>query len=232
MSNDGGYIPYKFPKIQDLTNKILKISESSIYQVQINVPEDVKKFLESDKSRLGGENILNLLNDISMSCISASLPGSTFFTHEILNDYSGVTEKNAYRRAYDDRSDFTFLLDSDYKVVEIFEGWMNYISGEGDTHSTKELESNISYRFKFPNSYKTDIFITKFEKNDVFNKNQSSGGNRIKKLLKYRFIKAFPLSINSVPVAYGNTEYLAYTVSFSYTRYLRTVVDATTQFSN
>ena len=150
MSNTGNWQSPNFIPIGTIKDKILKISEASIYQVQINLPPEVRKFLESDKSRLGGESISNILDDVSLSCISASLPGSTFATHEITNDYSGVTERHAYRRSYDDRADFSFLIDSDYKIVEIFEGWMNYISGEGDIYSTRELEGSVSYRFKFP----------------------------------------------------------------------------------
>ena len=230
MSNTGNWQSPNFIPIGTIKDKILRISEASIYQVQINLPSEVRKFLENDKSRSRGENISNILDDVSLSCISASLPGSTFATHEITNDYSGVTERHAYRRSYDDRADFSFLIDSDYKTVEIFEGWMNYISGEGDIYSTRELEGNVSYRFKFPDDYRTDIYITKFERNSVFEKTQVSGNNKIKKFLKYKFIKAFPISINSTPVSYGTNDYLAYTVSFSYTRYLRTVQDATTKF--
>ena len=40
---------------------------------------------------------------IELSCSEASLPGSSLATNEINNDYTGVTERHAYRRLYDDR---------------------------------------------------------------------------------------------------------------------------------
>jgi hypothetical protein len=48
---------------------------------------------------------------ITLSCSEASLPGSSLATHEINNDFTGVTERHVYRRQYDDRADFTFYVD-------------------------------------------------------------------------------------------------------------------------
>ena len=53
------------------------------------------------------------------------------------------------------------------------------------------------------------MYVTKFEK-DVQDQ-----------AIEYCFIDAFPQSINSMPVAYGQSEILKVTVSFFYSRYVK-----------
>ena len=97
---------------------------------------------------------------IELSCASASLPGSSLATHEINNDFTGVTERHAYRRQYDERSDFTFYVDSDYKIIDFFESWMSFIVGEDNLG--EQANPNYSYRMNFPKDYKTDyLYINK-----------------------------------------------------------------------
>ena len=56
-----------------------------------------------------------------------------------------------YRRQYDDTVDLTFYVDHDYKVVNLFEGWINYIPGQGegqrlsnDTRKRDKLQDELS----------------------------------------------------------------------------------------
>jgi len=158
------------------------------------------KFIGADYS---GEN----QEIIRLSCCEASLPGSSLATTEINNDYTGVTERHAYRRLYDDRSDFTFYVDRDYRVINFFESWISYIVGEDN--ATAQLGRTYNYRVNFPEFYKTDyLYITKTEKD-------YKG-----RVLRYKFINAFPISINSMPVSYDSSQLLKCTVSFTYSRYL------------
>ena len=158
---------------------------------------------------------------VELQCSEAALPGSSFSTHEIIGDYHGVRERMAYRRMYDDTTDFTFYVDHDYKVLDMFDGWMNYISGHGNDqrltkNSAKAYAAN--YRMNYPNSYMTNVFITKFEK-DV------SGSGRISKdssfYTEYTFVQAFPLAVVQQPVTYQNSDILKVTVSMAYQRYVR-----------
>jgi hypothetical protein len=150
-----------------------------------------------------------------LSCSEANLPGSQLATHEILNDFHGVTEKHAYRRQFDDRADFTFYVDREYNVIHLFENWISFIANERRTDSSdigpRIDDPNASYRFSFPKEYQTEIFIKKFEKD-------YKKSNR--KTLQYKFMKAFPLSISQMPVSYASSELLKCTVSFAYSRYV------------
>lgn len=172
-----------------------------------------KEFMSLRKSRAGFGGAVYADNQelIELSCSEASLPGSSLATNEINNDYTGVTERHAYRRLYDDRADFTFYVDSNYYIIDYFENWIAFISGENDLGGQVEREFN--YRVKFPNDYKTEnLYITKFERDH----NSSDSG----KALTYKFINAYPISINSMPVSYDSSQLLKCTVSFTYSRYI------------
>lgn len=145
---------------------------------------------------------------LSLSCSEASLPGSSLATIDVDDDRYGVSEKHAYRRIYDDRSDFTFYVDSNnYFVIRFFESWIGLAVNEqyqGDAIN----RSNYSYKVNYPEKYRTNsLSITKFERN------LSSG------TLRYNFVNAYPISINSMPVSYDSSQLLKCTVSFTYTRY-------------
>ena len=170
------------------------------------------KFMKDRSSAgFGGAVYTDNQELIELSCSEASLPGSSLATNEINNDYTGVTERHAYRRLYDDRADFTFYVDSNYYIIDYFENWIAFISGEDDLKT--QGGRTFNHRVKFPDSYKTDhLYITKFEKDH----NRTDGGRS----LTYRFINAYPISINSMPVSYDSSQLLKCSVSFTYSRYV------------
>ena len=69
------------------------------------------------------------------------------------------------------------------------------------------LSDNYFYRVNFPKLYQTSIYVKKFEKDY----------NRV---LEYRFLKAYPISINSMPVTYEASQLLKCTVNFNFSRYV------------
>jgi hypothetical protein len=177
------------------------------------VPGDVINFINTRTKTAGIPSInYNNPNDvdlITLSCSEASLPGSSLATIDIDNDYHGVSEKHAYRRLYDDRADFTFYVDSDYKIITFFENWIAFCAGETDL--TGQKTRNFSYRANYPESYKTDyLYITKFER-DL---------NVAKRFLQYQFINAYPISLSSMPISYDTSSLLKCNVSFFYSRYV------------
>ncbi len=70
---------------------------------------------------------------------------------------------------------------------------MNYISGIDDTRVYED--PYVSYRMAYPQTYKNNIFLTKFER-DHF----SRESNLIRTTLDYTFVQAFPLSLTATPV--------------------------------
>ena len=190
--------------LSDIKSRLLNVSQSSLYRLTLSVPQAVRNRLSL--SSVDYDNI-------SLLCCEAALPGSSLTTHEVNNDYHGVTEKMAYRRMYDETLGLTFYVDRSYKIVELMETWMNYISGMDDANLYKD--PYVSYRMSYPNSYKNNIYLTKFER-DHF----SSQSNLVRTTLDYTFVQAFPLALTSMPVSYEGSDVLKCSVSFNFMRYV------------
>ena len=204
-----GSLPPKHYTMAELKSKVLNkgLSQTSVYLVNISSPNsDITSFIRGQRNLNYDGEILNLL------CCDASLPGTSLATHEVNNDHSGVTEKMAYRRIYDDSIDLSFYVDGEYKVLSYFDSWMDFITGEGITMTTDEYINNDAYyRMIYPSKYKTNIYLTKFEKD--YKQSQQA--------LSYVFVDAFPTNVVSMPISYESSNILKCTVSFSYTRYVR-----------
>ena len=75
----------------------------------------------------------------------------------------------------------------------------------------------------YPTTYKSNMFLTKFEK-DQFKRDFSKtrGGTRTtsRTVLDYTFVNAFPLSLTAIPVSYDGSEVLKCSASFNFIRYV------------
>ena len=191
--------------VSEIKSKLLNPALTSQFQCWFVPPPKVEGWInDRSKSGLGkpydGEFI-------SLSCCEASLPGSSLATHENNSDYTGVTQRFAYRRLYDDRADFTFYVDHDYSIIYFFENWLSFIANE--QYATGVDSETFNYRMNYPENYiASEIYINKFEKDYAG------------KSLSYRFINAYPISIISMPVSYDSSSLLKCTVSFTYIRYV------------
>ena len=192
--------------IADLKANILNPSLTSTYECHFNPPTSVRSWLNDRKNLNLGAGYDSILSDqITLSCREATLPGTSLATHTLDNDRTGVTERHAYRRQYSDVASFTFYVDNEYNLIHFFENWIAFIVNEG---ASDALDGNYNYRVNFPNEYKTDIFVKKFEK-DYTRRN-----------LDYRFINAYPISINEMPLSYDASTIMTCTVNFNFTRYV------------
>lgn len=208
------------PKVYDantIKSKILKPAQTSIYQVYIpNVPFRNSGFYSNRSIKYDSTLI-------TLSCAEATLPGSSLATSDMTDKYHGSTHRYGYRRQYDDRADFTFYVDAPkdggagYDIIWFFEQWISYIVGE-DSLGGQQLE-NYSYRVNYPITYRSSIYITKFEK-DVNLVNLGNASKQQSSFLRYTFVNAFPISITSMPVSYEQSQILKCTVSFTYVRYI------------
>lgn len=219
--------------IDQFRSQLRRPSLTSKYYVEIPLP--ASKTAGSDSafrnfSRAQGLDITtNVQRNINLYCTEASLPGSSLATFEMTSDRTGVTERHAHRRVYDDRIDLTFYVDgNDYLIIRYFETWLDFISGSGTTRDfvtapdarNEQRGENYFYRINYPDEYTCSGFtVTKFE-NDSFGSADPTGNS-----LVYNFVKAFPISINSMPVSYESSQLLKCTVSMTYLRY---VIEKTT----
>ena len=212
--------PYK---TSELKTRITHLAQTSVYQLKIQPPTGLFSLLRETGRDLdynrAGENI-------ELLCDSAVLPGSSFATHEPTNDYAGVTERMAYRRMYDGTLELSFMVDRNYNVIEMLDGWLDFISGVGITGSRQSYKSrHVNYRMTYPEQYRTELYLTKFEKDvsypDDFATTVARSTPERPKQLLYTFVGAFPSSVTSTPVSYGPSDVLRVNVSFSYMRYVR-----------
>jgi hypothetical protein len=197
--------------IVSLKDKILKPALTSHFEVEIPVGAgNLKSLLEGVVGAGGiGQKTLNI------NCSETSLPGSSIATFEINNDHTGVTERYAHRRMYDDRIDFTFYVDAEkYTPIRFFERWMRFVTGESGVRadaSDRTLKNvGYHYRMNFPKEYRCEgLKIKKFERD-------------YKNSLEYTFVGAYPISVASMPVSYDSSGLLKCTVSMTYLRYVIT----------
>ena len=199
------YSPSK-KSVSDIKSKLLRPSLTSHFQCWFNPPSGVIDWVA--KRGLRYDSFADEL--ISLLCCEASLPGSQLATNEVTTDYHGLTERLAYRRIYDDRADFTFYVDhnvissTSYNIIWLFENWISYCMNE-----TSEDTPYYSYRANFAKNYRSDrVYINKFERDFLGT------------YLQYIFLKAYPISITSIPVTYDSSQLLKCTVSFAFDRYI------------
>ena len=199
--------------VSKIKSRLLNTAQSSLYRLTLQVPQAVRDRLSL--SNLDYDN-LNLL------CCEATLPGSSLTTHEVNNDYHGATEKMAYRRLYDETIGLTFYVDREYKIIELLEGWMDYITGIDNKEEYKG--EYISYRMAYPNSYKNNIYLTKFERDHFMRDHSTSGSTSTRTArttLDYTFVQAFPIALTAIPVSYDESSILKCSVSFNFIRYVQ-----------
>lgn len=175
-----------------------------------------------------------LTNDLAQNtyydfyCSEAVIPGATFEVTEESGSRQGVIERIPTRRVYAPIS-LTFYVDNDYKLLRVFEEWMNFInpiygiSGEYQQIGIGFGESknrNDFFRMRYPNDYKRTVSIVKFERNFRERPELSGGDLGNVPTITYRLIDAFPTNITALPVSYEGSTITKTTVEFSYSRYV------------
>jgi len=192
-------------KVSDIKSALLRPALTSNFEVKIAIPAELQSFVGTEQ------------NNLNLRCSEASLPGSQIATMENLNDHTGVTERLAHRRMFDDRINFTFYVDANkYFPIRFFEKWMRYVTDEDNLADTQrgtqartqaridKTSPNYHYRMRYPdgnNGYRVDgVQVIKFERDH-------------KTSLTYTFVKAFPIA------SYDSSNLLKCNVSMSYIRY-------------
>ena len=181
--------------VSDIKSNLLSPALTSHFEVSLDIPNALSKWRGQNRQ-----------GRIQLMCSEASLPGSSLATHQIDNDFHGVTERHAYRRVYDDRLDLTFYCDAkNYLPIKFFEDWISYITNE-DKSAAKS--NSYTYRVQYPDTYTVaGLEVTKFEKDYA-------------QALTYQFIKSYPLQITSMPVSYDGSDLLKCSVAMTYIRYV------------
>jgi hypothetical protein len=203
--------------IADIKSALLNPATTSHFEVKIPFPTGA-----GADSQFWKDNGVKLDQDkMQLMCSEATLPGSNLATLELTNDHTGVTERHAYRRVYDDRIDLTFYVDvENYLPIRFFETWIKYTAFESKATDSSIgaslIGDNYFYRFRYRDEYvaKQGLEVTKFERSSY-----AGAKGRRATSLTYKFVNAFPISLSSMPVSYDSSSLLKCTVSMSYIRY-------------
>ena len=189
--------PRKISQIKPLFGNL---AQTSHYQVSFgSLPRPLRDHLS-----LRGVDWRFVAENAGLLCSSASLPGSTIGTADIVGDVSGVAEKMAHSRVFT-ALDLTFYVDKEYKMIKFLEHWIEFIASGSGADITN---NGYFFRMKYPQDYKTDtVKILKFDR-DYRNE------------IEYNFFKFFPISMYSPTIAYNDSQTLTVTASFNYERYV------------
>ena len=158
-------------------------------------------------------------------CNETVLPGTTLTTSEEYGSRQGLTETFPTKRNFEPIT-MTFYVDSDYGIIRLFEEWINFINplyNENGRASRGNPRGGVGrdndyefYRFRYPNTYKRKIAVTKFERNFS---NKSDGVNN-PTMLTYQMLNAYPINLTALPVTYEGSTVTKTTVTFAYDRYI------------
>ena len=146
--------------VSTIKSTLLAPATTSHFDVEIGFPSG--SLGTKLRGILGGTTLQQ--DRLNLMCSEAVLPGSSLATTEVNNDYTGVTERHAYRRIYDETIDLSFYIDAaNYLPVQFFETWISEILNEDQEEA---ISPNYSYRAKYPDEYMNEqgLMIIKFEK--------------------------------------------------------------------
>jgi len=189
--------------IDTIKSALLRPALTSHFDVQIGLPQG--ELGNKLRQVLGGTTVQQ--DRLNLMCSEAVLPGSSLATTELNNDFTGVTERHAYRRIYDETIDLSFYVDAgNYIPIRFFETWISEIVNEDQDEA---ISKSYSYRAKYPDSYMNDqgLKVIKFERD-------------LQSQLEYTFIRSYPRSITSMPVTYDGSSLLKVSVQLTYMRYV------------
>ena len=229
-----------YKKINDAQSDLFPLSLTAEFKVSLNLGFDNgTNGLSSWLTKCGVANSPQDLARYDFFASDVTLPGASFDMAESMGDRQGTIERFAQRRLYAPLS-VSFYVDANYNVLRLFEEWMNFMNPihnslgryEGSFQGQNGYDQrNNYYKFRYPDEYKRNVIVTKFEKDfyQGLNMNETrigrfaksrSGDNLIPgSLLMYQFIDAFPSNVVAIPLSYQGTDITKVTIEFQYLRY-------------
>ena len=173
-----------------------------------------------------GSNLQSLRYEFM--CNETSLPGASLSMLEETGSRQGIVERFPNRRDFPEIT-MTFYVDAEYGIIRLFEEWLNFInplyseSGRLVSGNPRggvgQFFDDQFFRFRYPNTYKRDVAITKFER-DIFVNPNTKDVEKTPSMLTYKFLNAFPTNLTALPVTYEGSTITKTTVSFNYDRYV------------
>mgnify|MGYP001343758852 FL=1 len=195
-----------YPRVkttEQIRSLFQKVATTNHYEVFFNGFASLQSLRGYITTRAPLVNNFFISRDLGLLCNSAELPGTSMATAQIEGNRMGIVEKFAHTRVYTDTT-LTFYVDSDYRVVQFFELWHDFIASGSGVGKDQKAYYN---RMRYPDEYKISTMrIQKFNKDHFRN-------------VEYTFLNAFPVNVSSMPVSYDGANVLELQVTFAYDRY-------------
>jgi len=183
------------------------MATSNNYALEFTFPSGVSS-VEGFGSRWGNLNTSDAkaANDeerMMLFCDEITLPGMQATTGQLTNVLpgSGVWYYPT-GRIYND-TQLSFMCDANMTPVKKITDWMQYIFKSTDENKTVSL--------RYPDQYQATMRVRKTEKSK-----ETDGG---KYSLQYEFANIWPYSMDQIPLSYGSSQLVKFTVNFYYRKW-------------
>ena len=194
-AKDGLARPCRFQVILPIPQIVNKFIGQSLLENILNLPNRIVADVTSTMTSLQGNNMVSanpsITRYLSLQCETAELPGRTIMTEEV--QIYGPTTRRPYQTNYEDFT-LTFLCTNDFYERKLFDRWLDCIQ-PSDTN-------NVRYALG-ENSYLTNPTIIQYD-------------DFIKQIYAVQFIDAYPTSIASQPLSWGDEGFHRVTIQFTY----------------
>ena len=201
INNKGGLAkPNRFQVILPIPRYINEFIGQSVLEQIVNLPNTIVSDITNIFNRDNTDEQSKTTNSsisryLALQCESTELPGKSILTQDA--KVYGPTYKIPYQTQFADIS-LTFLCTNDFYERKLFDRWIEAIM-PNDTHN-----------LRFPNDdatrYLTNLKIIQYD-------------DFIKQIYAVEMIDAFPISIASQPLNWGEDSFHRLTVQFSYRKY-------------
>ena len=155
-----------------------------------------------------------------MFCDEAQLPNVGTMTGNLTGRYTGQgSVAYAHTPVYTEFQ-LGWMCDANMSPLKFLTAWHDFIIGNdrkvggstlADMNASARLLNNRTYAIQYPDSYVCDVRITKLEQGKTEGLRRAS--------ISYLMERAFPISIDAVPLAYGNSQLTRVTATFQYARH-------------
>ena len=178
------------------------VGRSSYFDVQI-----IDKMGDITSPSAASSGPSSMAASLTYLCHSAELPGEA--TATVSQKIYGVTEKFSVSTGYNDVVLSFYTRGSDKEIVRyLFQKWISYITGRGETVSGIGSSKPTTYNVKYKKDYASTVKITQY----------SITGEP---LVEVTLIDAFPIAINQVPLSWSaQNQAVSLNVVFAYTEYV------------
>ena len=205
------------------------MSVSNQYDVQFVFTEKVKQAIAGYVSNLG--TVGTAANDdyiLKYFCDEAQLPNVGTMTGQLTGRYTGMgTVAYAHTPVYTEFQ-LGWMCDANMTPLKFLTAWHNSIIGQGQGANTSRGETlekmksktsfvpgnslnNRAIKISYPDDYCCSILVTKVEQGQTEDTRRPS--------ITYYMERAFPMSIDAVPLSYGNSQLTKVTATFQYSRH-------------